>query len=168
MATLETQYQNYLKKHPESKLSFDEWQNQVLLKPIKKLVLNDNFVPHDIALKFVELGFDEECFKYYNDYGKNAINRYRLFTIVDYWAHTAFKAPLYQQLIEWLRINYSIYIQPYQLSDDDDSYPQLWCEINNDGTKIQIIKWFNTPKEAYIAAFRYILDNNLITQKNDK
>ena len=30
MATLETQYQNYLKENPTSKLTYDEWMDQAL------------------------------------------------------------------------------------------------------------------------------------------
>jgi hypothetical protein len=36
MSTLETQYKNYLKQNPDSKLSFEEWESQILVKPLKK------------------------------------------------------------------------------------------------------------------------------------
>jgi hypothetical protein len=38
MSTLETQYKNYLKQNPDSKLSFDEWESQILVKPINEFL----------------------------------------------------------------------------------------------------------------------------------
>jgi hypothetical protein len=38
MSTLETQYKNYLKQNPDSKLSFEEWGSQILVKPINEFL----------------------------------------------------------------------------------------------------------------------------------
>ena len=38
MSTLETQYKNYLKENPNSKLTFEEWQIQIHIPIIKKFI----------------------------------------------------------------------------------------------------------------------------------
>lgn len=48
MAKLETQYKNYLKRNPDSKLSFEEWKNE-LFKSLAK-DLNEDFYDWDVTL----------------------------------------------------------------------------------------------------------------------
>ena len=38
MSTLNTQYKNYLKGNPNSKLTFEEWQIQIHIPIIKKFI----------------------------------------------------------------------------------------------------------------------------------
>ena len=60
------------------------------------------FVPYEIAKKLKELGFEEECLGYYDNkiltYSKNDVFR-NFATIKNKLA----SAPLYQQVIDWLR-----------------------------------------------------------------
>jgi hypothetical protein len=65
MSTLETQYKNYLKENPNSKLTFEEWENQMLVKPIKQLIMEKEFIPFELSLKMKQLGFDEPCLAKY-------------------------------------------------------------------------------------------------------
>ena len=71
--------------------------------------LQKEFVPYEIALKFKELGFDEECIGYFdiqskelwlNDLGGNAVNL----------SEILLRAPLYQQVIDFFREEYRIII----------------------------------------------------------
>lgn len=48
MAKLETQYKNFLKRNPNSKLSFEEWKNE-LFKSLAK-DLNEDFYDWDVTL----------------------------------------------------------------------------------------------------------------------
>ena len=38
MSTLETQYQNYLNSHPDSKFTFEEWRKEVLEPSAKRIM----------------------------------------------------------------------------------------------------------------------------------
>jgi hypothetical protein len=42
MSTLKTQYKNYLKENPNSKLTFEEWQIQIHIPIIKKFIDKQN------------------------------------------------------------------------------------------------------------------------------
>ena len=88
--------------------------------------MKEQFVTYEIALALKELGFDEECLAYFNN------DKYRDlictcengmdgdFTIHHYSGDV--NAPLWQQVIDWLRENYNIYIweQPINSFIDDE------------------------------------------------
>lgn len=88
--------------------------------------MKEQFVTYEIALKLKELGFDEECLAYFNN------DKYRDlictcengmdgdFTVHHYSGDV--NAPLWQQVIDWLRENYNIYIweQPINSFIDDE------------------------------------------------
>lgn len=70
-----------------------------------------NFVTYEIALKLKKLGFDEECLRYWNDYGGTATqNRFQLHFHIDTWAVNYIEAPLWQQAIDWFAEKYDIHI----------------------------------------------------------
>ena len=50
MATLETQYQNYLKENPTSKLTYDEWMEQIWTSRIINFK-NQNLIEREIDFK---------------------------------------------------------------------------------------------------------------------
>lgn len=58
--------------------------------------MNKEFIPYEQALELKELGFDEECFKYYTEMGTLRIKDERPLPPLTY-------APLYQQAFDWFR-----------------------------------------------------------------
>lgn len=51
MAKLETQYKNYLKQNPDSKLTFEEWKSTVLVPMLHEgLSMSDDFSEWDVTL----------------------------------------------------------------------------------------------------------------------
>ena len=51
MSKLETQYKNYLKQNPDSKLTFEEWKSTVLSpKLYEGLSMSDDFTEWDVTL----------------------------------------------------------------------------------------------------------------------
>lgn len=70
---------------------------------------NKDFITYEQASALKELGFDEPCFKIWNDYGKATIqNRFQLDLKVDSWSHNSFKAPTYQQAFRWFREKHNL------------------------------------------------------------
>lgn len=61
------------------------------------------FVPYEIALALKELGFDEECLMYWNDYGKQAISRFQLLNRIDSWCINYIEAPLFSQAFRFFK-----------------------------------------------------------------
>lgn len=65
--------------------------------------LKKEFLPHQEALALKDLGFDEPCLMYWNDYGRTSINRFQLLNNIDEWCQDYIEAPLYQQAFRWFR-----------------------------------------------------------------
>lgn len=134
-----------------------------------------NYVTFEQAKWLKEKGFAELCFYYYENgklvepYLENGSStdvefRVDLSDLLEYfnkWSKRI-SAPEQHQVVEWLRVNHVIWV----LIDIDDvkhslcNYVVKWrneiCLNENRG------KGFNSPQEAYSAAFDYIKDNNLI------
>lgn len=78
----------------------------------------EQFVPYDIALKLKMLGFDEECFGFFDDDHElqlNTLSKLDAFSIDfdDVESNLMYvQAPLYQQVIDWLRDVHGIHIIP--------------------------------------------------------
>jgi hypothetical protein len=71
------------------------------------------------------------------------------------------------QVVEWLRVNHNIWIEASLIKDF--TYTPLkifWygriINLNKEEDDIHNTEEFNTPQEAYSAAFDYIKENNLI------
>ena len=71
----------------------------------RKINLEEQFVTYEIALKLKELGFDEKCFKVYDELGfiqdEKEMDELNLIKL---------NAPLWQQVIDWFREKYNIHI----------------------------------------------------------
>jgi hypothetical protein len=71
--------------------------------------MNKEFVPYEESLALKELGFDEECLKYWNDFGKTSTYmRFQLLNDIDDWCQDYIKAPLYSQAFRWFREKYNL------------------------------------------------------------
>ena len=60
------------------------------------------------------------------------------------------------QVVEWFFKTYNINIQPYQVCDEDENYPNFFSEINNKG-KIIELGFFKNREEATSKAIDYTL-----------
>jgi 16S rRNA C967 or C1407 C5-methylase (RsmB/RsmF family) len=121
-------------------------------------------------------GFDEECTRFYVKsnsklFGIDEHNRY--YPIVnkpkELWivgntvtlnAKNVLLAPEQWQVVEWVFQKYNIWVsvQPNEPFTDDD-----WCMKIFKNNKLAIsLEGYDSPQEAYSAAFDYILTNNLM------
>ena len=93
--------------------------------------MNKEFIPYEQALELKELGFDEECLKYW----VLVSDRYELFK--DKLTNDDVPAPLYQQAFRWFREKYGLvgWIEGnegnrtfmYRIESPIDSDDQLNC-----------------------------------------
>lgn len=72
--------------------------------------MKEQFVTYEIALKLKELGFDEECFGYYSEQ-HDKTKFLCLYQEEDYFDEIRLEAPLWQQVIDWLREKHDIVIE---------------------------------------------------------
>jgi hypothetical protein len=68
--------------------------------------LQKEFVPYEQALALKKLGFDEDCFKYYNEEG--ALSTVGLYYGYDNPIDFKCLAPIYQQVFRWFREEYNL------------------------------------------------------------
>lgn len=79
--------------------------------------MEELFVTYEIAVKLKQKGFNKSCLKYYNSYQNS--NKINLYNEKDDWAISHTPAPVYQQVIDWLRINHKIEVSsPTQKEKD--------------------------------------------------
>jgi hypothetical protein len=78
---------------------------------------------------------------------------------------TRYSAPEQWQVVEWLRVNHGIWVESLHRGDMGDFIFKV-VELNENNWKKHPHyihnEGFNSPQEAYSAAFDYIKDNNLI------
>jgi len=138
--------------------------------------MNKEFIPYEQALKFKELGFDEPCFGAYGAWGfmsSNDVNSLSDEVTQEDLDNQGYNeedgvclAPLYQQVVEWLRQK-GIIIELIVDGWGDDN-----C-VNEENLCYRIFIWqigkpkphhnddlgaLATPQEAYSVAFDYILN----------
>ncbi len=117
--------------------------------------MNQLFVSYELALRLRNLGFNEYCFSNYNDDN----------SLFEFWEEsdpdgTIIKnsernnditAPMYQQVVDWLRDTYKIMIHVEKVINSDNYYPV----INNVSHKHNQALWDDT---YYGAMEKGILD----------
>jgi hypothetical protein len=86
------------------------------------------FIGYEEALVLKELGFDEPCFRYWNDYGKTSINRFQLLDKIDEWCQDYVEAPLYQQAFKWFREKYELdcSFEDDLVEDENGEEVEMW------------------------------------------
>ena len=70
--------------------------------------MEKEFVPYTEALALKELGFDEKCLMYWNDYGKEFKFSLKLLNRIDFWSINYIEAPTYSQAFRWFREKYNL------------------------------------------------------------
>jgi hypothetical protein len=81
--------------------------------------MEKQFVPYDLALKLKEKGFNEKCLGYYQN-NELIITNITFYEIEKH--NLGILAPLWQQVIDWLRIKYTIDLFVRQITKDGRAY----------------------------------------------
>lgn len=117
--------------------------------------MEKQFVPVEIAIKLKELGFDEPCFGFFDIKGLHSYNHEKnTKNINSKWEqdirNIIISAPIYQQVIDWFRINYDIDIYPMNVKD---GYTFI---INQNGG--DCIYWRNKKPMSYDRARLFCIE----------
>jgi hypothetical protein len=122
--------------------------------------MKEQFVPYEIALILKDKGFDELCLGYYReDAQKKDGSLYEYITPYEYDEVKECEhmipvfAPLWQQVIDWLREKHSLDIMTRQLQLDGRSY----YKISKIEAEDEIKGYANFCKSAYEAREKSIV-----------
>jgi hypothetical protein len=119
--------------------------------------MNKEFVPYEEAFALEELGFDEECLKYWNDFGKTSTYmRFQLLNDIDDWCQDYIKAPLYSQAFRWFREKYNLYQFVHYHSRPEYTFA-IYNDIEMNWTLHEKVS-FNTYEEAELACLKKLIE----------
>jgi len=122
--------------------------------------IEDLFVDNQTSLKLKEIGFDEICFGYYLING--VLTHPLKFDPVYNYEKIKYKAPTIDQVVNWFLEKYDIWISLGR-EYEKGIFMGFGIEIeSNPG--VRYLDVYDSPREAYLAAINYIIDNKL-TQK---
>jgi hypothetical protein len=90
--------------------------------------MNKEFVSYEHAVALKELGFDEECFSFFEDvdvlYNSEGTYKYN----DNVWEESEVIAPLKQQVFRWFREKYGVYPTIMTEIEDDSLYFRFIAE----------------------------------------
>ena len=118
-----------------------------------KTNLKDEFIPYEQALDFKKLGFDEECFAFWNH-----INGLQISTVTN--TNSSWKddygifmsAPLYQQAFKWFRKKHNL--EAYSIPKS--KMKEGWFQWVINGYDYH--EGFKTYEEAEIDCFKKLIE----------
>lgn len=126
--------------------------------------MKNEFVPYGLAVKLKEKGFNEPCFMVYHEKKFVAITSHQESnfpiptTTNKALGSKTFTAPLYQQVVEWLRIKHKIYVWA-QLKGNSfkQKYTPCVMENLNPNKTSEYYTDSETPTEALVSAIEVAL-----------
>jgi hypothetical protein len=132
--------------------------------------INPNLCSFQTSKLLKEKGFDVEGFYYYLDVkDRHSTYPMRMHNYMsDDWnkEKTRVSCPEHWMVIDWIKLKYNIWIYVTIFQTDTQYYCQAWIQqLNKEDVCVQTgdishtPSAFNSPKEAYEAAFEYILTN---------
>ncbi len=129
--------------------------------------MEKEFIQYEQALELKELGFDEECFGYYDNEGlkvssdwySNPHNKNSLFPESHTTNNPKISAPLYQQAFRWFRDNILCDGSISRYGDADGEYSYRWDIINEYGLyqERHFKKGYNNYEEAELACLKKLI-----------
>ena len=115
--------------------------------------MEKEFIPYEQALALKELGFDENCFGYYNidpQLKNPAFNMVKPFEHI--WC---LPAPLYQQAFRWFREKYGLYSWVTMELGNKSTF--CWV-LSGEHTSTQYAAYFHTYEEAELACLIKLIE----------
>ena len=112
--------------------------------------MKNEFIPYEQALALKELGFNEECFSFYNAIGE-------LYKSEGYYlySHNVHKdeviAPLYQQAFRWFRVRHGLNHFVELDFDCEPSYYNVYVQCS-------LVHHGNNYEEAELACLKKLIE----------
>jgi antitoxin component YwqK of YwqJK toxin-antitoxin module len=126
--------------------------------------MKNEFIPYEQALALKELGFDEQCFSFYN-VTHPSYHHGELYKSEGYYRYSdnVYKdeviAPLYQQAFRWFREKYGLYHRIEVLKEDNGDIVFDFVIIeDSDDTEEYYNEGYLTYKEAELACLKKLIE----------
>ena len=116
--------------------------------------MEKEFVTYEQSLSLKELGFDEDCFGFYNDMENNKPMG------GNFPCDGRNSAPLYQQAFRWFREKYKIHSSTFWMEIDKSIYWNYRYSYLDDKSTESVnrsIFYFNTPEEAELECLKKLI-----------
>lgn len=123
--------------------------------------MEKQFVTYEIALKLKELGFNDPCFAYwFTVNGKNPQISKRDIHFNGYknYSDSNTIAPLWQQVIDWLRIQHCTLVHPFYRGKYEYMVESS-IETASSGVIVEGENWNDAREKAVLKAFELIKTN---------
>ena len=118
--------------------------------------MNKEFIPYDQALALKELGFDEPCFRWYDERWGDDLQQDKFNTNKDlFMTDLDCSAPLYQQVFRWFRENHGLWQIVMQNTDKDWTYDILPIIGITD---YRLFDVFDTYEEAELHCLKKLIE----------
>jgi len=117
--------------------------------------MKNEFIPYEQALALKGLGFDEQCFSFYNAIGE-------LYESEGYYSYSKnvhqfeVVAPLYQQAFRWFRERYVFYIN--MVAPDVYYFVIHYINPIKQPTDLFIGKHYKTYEEAELSCLKKLIE----------
>jgi hypothetical protein len=121
--------------------------------------MNKEFIPYEESLALKELGFDEECLKYWNDFGKTSTYmRFQLLNDIDDWCQDYIKAPLYSQAFRWFREKYGLEGWVTPLVDEQGFVFKYQSRFHKEGFSIAVVGDYDLKEQAELECLKKLIE----------
>ena len=118
--------------------------------------MNKEFVPYEESLELKELGFDEPCFRWYDERWGDDLQQDKFNTNKDlFMTDLDCSAPLYQQVFRWFRENHGLWQIVMQNTDKDWTYDILPIIGITD---YRLFDVFDTYEEAELHCLKKLIE----------
>jgi hypothetical protein len=121
--------------------------------------MNKEFVPYEPSLALKELGFDEPCFRWYDERWGDDLQQDKFNTNKDLFiTDLDCSAPLYQQAFRWFREKYGLY---HSIGLDNSLENNINCDyqiINHSQSISELETSFKSYEEAELACLIKLIE----------
>ena len=118
--------------------------------------MNKEFIKYEQALALKELGFDEPCFRWYDERWGDDLQQDKFNTNKDlFMTDLDCSAPLYQQVFRWFRENHGLWQIVMQNTDKDWTYDILPIIGITD---YRLFDVFDTYEEAELHCLKKLIE----------
>lgn len=116
--------------------------------------MKELFIPYNLALELQSLGFDEECFAWYN-YG--SLTFFEDDAILGMYAGEENRpfAPLFQQIFDWFEKEHNLF-SIIRIGYGDPKWYDYLIQNGRESWSEEEIS-YNTPREARIACIKELI-----------
>ena len=117
-----------------------------------------DFIPYAESLALKELGFEEDCLMYWNDYGAQATNnRFKLLSNIDEWAHNYVECPTFSQAFRFFREKYNLEGWVTPLVDEQGFVLKYQSRFHRAGFSVEVVGDYDSSEEAELECLRRLI-----------